>query len=756
MYFEGEMAGLGPYLVVTPQIRYTRTWAINLDRSISIKSTVEIERRWDMFDQPPGPQDIGVAMLLVDGRATQIQVFAAATPSGSVDSAQPVRFEVPHREPIGAPVLLLFNRTTGWVKPRPLFRDPAGARFIARMHWAEPAELARLAADLPDPEATVDRGGTLLHICARSDLPRACEALLAAGAKSRLKDDRGLLAHEVAAEMSASATVAVFARSTKLSARAQHEMAARALQRCDLDCVRAICEPNGTAALSADQIDQTIHYALASNRADIVYWVRQNMPAFRYEMATHLGERLNSGGISPLPRNQVTVFPTMQSDSLSQAGLADWIAICDRDTVLELLALQARPPSPLVLHRLLRTAADAGNLGAVEALLDQKAPVDHPEVGGDGPLILAASAGHGPVVRRLISAGARVDARGIGGRTALLVAVDRHDVSLVRDLLAAGASIANTSGQTCAALAHALQGHDRTIVEALAESGARIDIHDANARMLVEASLALDARVLIERAESDGWILKTPLASGRDTLETARAYDAEQTTAWLERLPAYLGQASTPAVATAPGPAVEPHDLRIEDTRPVGGMLPTALFEVSGILTEEGRLTYARIRRSDDPRCNAEVLRSVAGYRFAPVTLDGRPTACRVTYLVRLPARDDRLFATSELDAPPRSIHTPRLPQRSTSDVTTDTSGEIVAQKSPRADSRTEGSAASHYWANVRFVIERDGRTSHVEVVHASHPILQTTAASTVGQYRYQPCMRNGVPVRVLMELRVE
>lgn len=53
------------------------------------------------------------------------------------------------------------------------------------------------------------------------------------------------------------------------------------------------------------------------------------------------------------------------------------------------------------------------------------------------------------------------------------------------------------------------------------------------------------------------------------------------------------------------------------------------------------------------------------------------------------------------------------------------------------------------------FIVERDGSTSHVQVVESLHPLCDSAAAAALREVRFVPGRQNGEPVRVHMRLPV-
>ncbi|WP_419638131.1 ankyrin repeat domain-containing protein, partial [Thiolapillus sp.] len=87
------------------------------------------------------------------------------------------------------------------------------------------------------------------------------------------------------------------------------------------------------------------------------------------------------------------------------------------------------------------TAAEKGDLAAVEQLLDESGTPDLRDSCDWTPLMKAALNGHVDIVRRLIAEGAEIDAQDKGGYTALMLAASNNHVKIVELLIAAGADV---------------------------------------------------------------------------------------------------------------------------------------------------------------------------------------------------------------------------------------------------------------------------------------------------------------------------
>jgi hypothetical protein len=139
----------------------------------------------------------------------------------------------------------------------------------------------------------------------------------------------------------------------------------------------------------------------------------------------------------------------------------------------------------------LRAAAEAGDLAAVRAVLDQPElpPIDTPEKDGRTALILAATGGHVEVVTELLGRGADKDARSRIGWTALLAGAYGGHQGVVELLLQMGADTNITDYAGRSALTWAARRGHQAVVEVLRVHGACSKVR--NRRITAQASRAI-------------------------------------------------------------------------------------------------------------------------------------------------------------------------------------------------------------------------------------------------------------------------
>ena len=143
----------------------------------------------------------------------------------------------------------------------------------------------------------------------------------------------------------------------------------------------------------------------------------------------------------------------------------------------------------------LRTAAGAGDLARVDALLASGVPVDAPGRYGQTALYFAAEKGHLAVVQRLVERGANVNAQDrFFGASVLDMALSNGHLELARYLLAHGAEDA------ASALGTAIEQNDLELARAALATGLVEPLDLAAARRYVGESTAPALRELLANA----------------------------------------------------------------------------------------------------------------------------------------------------------------------------------------------------------------------------------------------------------------
>jgi ankyrin repeat protein len=138
----------------------------------------------------------------------------------------------------------------------------------------------------------------------------------------------------------------------------------------------------------------------------------------------------------------------------------------------------------------LHSAALAGNIAAVHALISQGANVNERDIGGWTPLMSAAREGHAEIVQILLDAKAEVNLQANNGGTALTDASLQGHLDIVKLLLNEGADVRLKLVNGIDALMEAASGGHTPIVKLLLAESININERDALGRTaLMEACI---------------------------------------------------------------------------------------------------------------------------------------------------------------------------------------------------------------------------------------------------------------------------
>jgi ankyrin repeat protein len=139
------------------------------------------------------------------------------------------------------------------------------------------------------------------------------------------------------------------------------------------------------------------------------------------------------------------------------------------EDIFKLLLAKGADISPL------HSAVDAGNLSAVEGLIQKGADVNTRTPYGTTPLGVAALKGFKDIAELLIEHGARVDTRDNWDWTPLHIAANKGHLEVVTLLVARGAPVNARDGGLYTPLHYALREGHRDVAKYLVEKGAEVD-----------------------------------------------------------------------------------------------------------------------------------------------------------------------------------------------------------------------------------------------------------------------------------------
>jgi TonB family protein len=218
-------------------------------------------------------------------------------------------------------------------------------------------------------------------------------------------------------------------------------------------------------------------------------------------------------------------------------------------------------------------------------------------------------------------------------------------------------------------------------------------------------------------------------------------------------------------LALASGVVITGADLRAARTNPVPLETPSPGYPASltdtgksgqavvqMTITTEGHVTNAVLHSADDPAFGKAALAVVAGWRFAPATLEGVPVESRVALPFQFRAPVDQQFNAM-------------LGRKVFVDLPADTKvytreeyGEDLRplrQTAPQMPRSLQGRGVVEN-VRVRFVVDPEGNVINPEVMgEVKHPELVGPALALVATWKYPPPVKNKQPAYVRLSTRL-
>ena len=147
----------------------------------------------------------------------------------------------------------------------------------------------------------------------------------------------------------------------------------------------------------------------------------------------------------------------------------------------------------------LMRAAQRGDLGEVQALIDAGADVNAADHVGMTALLYAADWGHDGIMRALMAAGADIHAADRYGVTALMLAVNGNSAAAMQCVLEHRVDVNARDAAGRTALMYALDKDALYAVDALVLAGARVDAADATGMPALMQAAFVGAEFIMER-----------------------------------------------------------------------------------------------------------------------------------------------------------------------------------------------------------------------------------------------------------------
>jgi hypothetical protein len=190
---------------------------------------------------------------------------------------------------------------------------------------------------------------------------------------------------------------------------------------------------------------------------------------------------------------------------------------------------------------------------------------------------------------------------------------------------------------------------------------------------------------------------------------------------------------------------------------------PELKLRLRGVVAADGRFIFPSVE-GVPADIHAAMTAACASWRFSPGLRSGEPVDTAVAVPVVFPPVFNAIHEIDEVDQPPVVEKSAPLPAK-------EVMVEIALAGGAPAGTRLEGIGSLdgelvtglsadvgrtfQDEAVVRYVVEKDGTVSGIEVVSSYRPEFVPIVEDTISKYRFKPGMHHGVPVRVRMTQRM-
>jgi ankyrin repeat protein len=647
----------------------------------------------------------------------------------------------------GTPVVLVLNGDC-FATPEPYFRNAKAQHALAALYFEATEGRARAFAALPSVDIRAENDATLLWFAAEAGLVEPMHELLSRDAAASPRDTGRQTALHVAAANG--------------RYDAMHLLLERKVQRAPID-VR----------------DKTPFFqALSRGHVRLAAELAENA-------AAHNLERLTDLAISAGDARAVELLLGKGGEKWVRAqpdeAMARSIQLHNPD-LLRLLLKHGHPADARVQGTPLSVIASAaGDVRCLQVLIDAGASIDAPAP--DGRTALAAGVSSLPVVDLLLRSGASVRKADSIGATPLHRAVLSARAETIACMLNHGADPNQRDATGNSPLDLALSMQSRDSCRLLTDHGARLDPKGPRFDDRLVHAVALDLVPLLERAVEDGWNPATPLAERWAATQVARLLGAQKTIAWLASTQWRQGPEIEIAAARQAPPTIKtnrhPPDTRADEICPPGRV------RIRAIVDDHGRFLFPRVLECTDDRLALSVLVSASEWRCQPGQRDGMPVTGWAELMFQFPARTttaltldgvDEVPTLSESSAAPDPPSRFRMLRPTVRPPEISRGSELYAPPPGQAGTADVGKLMDHEaferrfgdtlvldggahvaqsfernWAILTFIVEKDGKTSSVQVVDAIDQEFAQAAVTAMDHSTFTPARKDGVPVRARM-----
>ncbi len=656
---------------------------------------------------PGGAPDGGIMVLgwMVDGKISQLAV-------AKVPSTKTARFFVAEhdfpltREEMRGQGLMLFWAKGQFIAPKPRFKDPRAQQALGAILTGDLEQLrAGLAAGLKTSVKGTE-GETLLHFAAEAGADAAVDFLIRQGAAVNAVDQY---------------------RSTPLH---------RAALKGRRDTVERLLAEKAAVNLADGAGNSPLHLALIAGHpvvAEALLARKADASLVNEELQTPCTLAID-GGYASVARLAFAGGARGQSDGEGlQRVLLTQVAKGNVDMVRLLIERKVSVNFEQGGHRPLAEGALSGNADLIPVLLAGGAGINDANADGLTALMFAIGNNRADYARGLVEAGAAVAPRDKTGRSALHYAAAGNAGDLVELLLRKGADPQVRDQGQLSPLDHALLGGAKAAAAALDRAGACVDLKSSQAALLMETAVKLDLAGVVGRALAAGWPADTrfqtwPALLVADTCQAKACAQVLRDAG--AQLPAGGPEVVRPKELDQPprlAAVVLPVDPRDPDT-----VFPAVLVQIDIVIDPQGQVRFPVVESAPDWLIAQAALRALAGWRFQPLTKQGRPVASRLRLPVEFVASSDLAISYKLADVLP-----------------------VPLKRVPPAYPFELSKSGQQGVVNLAFTVDVDGHAKDVRIISTSGPAFNQPAMDAVLKWIFKPGELDGEPkpIRLRQEI---
>ncbi len=372
----------------------------------------------------------------------------------------------------------------------------------------------------------------------------------------------------------------------------------------------------------------------------------------------------------------------------------------------------------------------------IQLLIDNGSKIDEPSKSGWTALMVAAMS-NPKAAKTLVENGANIHHKNDKGISAIHIAIGNRQVETTDLLLSAGAdpNLINPDGTPLFWLATA--SDNRIGLNQLIEAGAICEVSPETAIPIMEYAFRYDIPEIVEITLNQCLDPDFYFYEDFSAYWVANYYGSSEVAKMLK------SKGIEENLSQAPNNFVN-SQLVSHKIKPLKAFLPPYKAElqkqfgeftavVSVIIDENGMVRFPKVTEAPDNRnIRKTIQETINKWVFHPITHENGPVRTRVNIpLTFIPEAElEDIFDLNSVETKPELIEAARL----------DFPREYLTNK---IDAQVL----------VEFVIDEEGRVSNIEIINFSHIGLVKPAVESLRQWKYKPGVNNGKPVKVRARL---